>query len=146
MSQLNSSPHFPPAFYRVSIKALIRDGNKILFNYEKEKNYYALPGGGLNWGEDPREALKREVMEEIGCKVICIADQPTFVLPHIVHNNRDMDWFYNLIVCFEAKIDTADIKGTEECDESRWLSQEEIQHVPLFEGEESLRAVLTKEK
>ena len=33
------------------------------------KQYYKLPGGGIEAGESPEIALKRECMEEIGCHV-----------------------------------------------------------------------------
>lgn len=135
-----SSSHFPKAFYRVSVKALIRDGDKILFGYEEDKKYYTMPGGGLDWGESPQDALKREIEEEMGCPVLWVAGRPTYVLPHIVHNRRGMDWFYNLVVCFEAKIDVSKFDMSKDYQKLDWFSKDEIQSIPLFEGEEGIRA------
>lgn len=76
MSESVTSAHFPNAFYRVSTKALIRKGNHVLFNWEEEEGYYALPGGGLDWGESVHEGLMREIKEETGYKVLKIAKKP----------------------------------------------------------------------
>ncbi len=136
----SSSPHFPPAFYRVSIKALIRKNGRILLGYEPKHNYYSLPGGGLDWGEEPHTALRREIQEELNATVVSIADRPAFVLPHIVHNRRDMDWFYNCIICYDVEIDGIEnFIPRDVYQKFEWILQTELQTVPLFEGEEGIR-------
>ena len=35
----------------------------------KRKNYYQYPGGGVDPGETPLQAVKREIREETGCVV-----------------------------------------------------------------------------
>ena len=45
-----------------------KDG-KIAVIYKKNKNEYKLPGGGVDKGEDFKEAFKRECIEEIGCMI-----------------------------------------------------------------------------
>jgi len=44
------------------------EGNVALLSVSKE-NYYKLPGGGIEEGEDKMTALYRECQEEIGCDV-----------------------------------------------------------------------------
>lgn len=57
---------FPNTFYRVSVKALIRDSqNRVLVVKEKQETW-SLPGGGLDHGEDPKEGILRELREELG--------------------------------------------------------------------------------
>lgn len=53
------------AYYRVSVKAKIKQNNKILLVKEDGKKW-DLPGGGLEHNENIEEALKRELKEEIG--------------------------------------------------------------------------------
>lgn len=50
--------------------AIREDGKIAIFN-KSNKNEYKLPGGGLEGEgeEEPEEAFKREVLEEIGCKI-----------------------------------------------------------------------------
>lgn len=50
--------------------AIREDGKIAIFN-KSNKNEYKLPGGGLEGEgeEEPEEAFKREVLEEIGCEI-----------------------------------------------------------------------------
>lgn len=58
---------YPNTFYRVSLEAVIRDGNgNILVNKEGDSDTWNLPGGGWDHGETEKQALARELYEEIG--------------------------------------------------------------------------------
>jgi len=52
----------------VSIKALIQQNGSVLLIKEPD-GQFALPGGRMNVGEQPRDTLYREVFEEIGLKI-----------------------------------------------------------------------------
>lgn len=51
---------YPNAFYRVSVKAVIANGRGGVFTI-REGEDWTLPGGGVDHGEDPLAALKREL-------------------------------------------------------------------------------------
>lgn len=57
---------------RVSAKAIVvQDGRVLLVrNHDADGDWYCLPGGGQAHGEALADALKRECLEEIGCRVI----------------------------------------------------------------------------
>ena len=58
-------------FSRPSARAIIiRDDNKIALVYSENEKYYKFPGGGIHEDEDKKEALIREVREEVGLIVI----------------------------------------------------------------------------
>lgn len=46
---------------------VINDKNQIALLKSTTHNYHKLPGGGVEPGEDMKLALKRELLEEIGC-------------------------------------------------------------------------------
>lgn len=60
------SGSYPNTFYRVAVKALIRntDGNILLVKEKSDK--WDLPGGGIDHGESPDDAIRRELQEELG--------------------------------------------------------------------------------
>lgn len=55
--------------YRISSRAIIIRGNKILLNEFNNGSYYNTPGGGVEANESLREAVRREVLEETGLTV-----------------------------------------------------------------------------
>lgn len=61
---------FNNPYIRYGARGIIRrpDGKIAIFN-KVNKNEYKLPGGGIDKGEKPEEAFKREAMEETGCKI-----------------------------------------------------------------------------
>ena len=51
-------------FRRPSARAIIRKGDKIALVYSPKEKYYKFPGGGIENGENPVEAMIRETREE----------------------------------------------------------------------------------
>lgn len=60
--------------YRLSAKAIIRNGRKLLLVNEDGK-HWDLPGGGVEHGESLASALRRELEEELGCRVNVVDPQ-----------------------------------------------------------------------
>ncbi len=83
---------------RIRVSAILRWGGRILLcRHEKgDRQYWLLPGGGVNSGESLTRALHRELAEEIGISdalpvegpvaiVDSIAPQRSFAQKHVVH-------------------------------------------------------------
>lgn len=58
-----------PYILRKAARAIVVYKEKIAFQYITKKKYYQLPGGGVVHGETLMEALKREILEEVGCEI-----------------------------------------------------------------------------
>jgi 8-oxo-dGTP diphosphatase len=65
---------------RQAVRAvLLDDSGQVYFLHVTKHGYHKLPGGGINDGEDRIQALKRELLEEVGCRAEIIAELGTVV-------------------------------------------------------------------
>ena len=87
------------------------EGNIAVFN-KQVKNEYKLPGGGIDAGEDPKEAFKREVLEETGCIIEVVDDLGT------IEEHKTLDNFKQISYVFVGKV----IEDTKQFDftEKKW--------------------------
>ncbi len=54
--------------FLIRCRAVIINDDKLLVVRIMDNKFYALPGGHLEWGEDIKECLSREIVEELGIK------------------------------------------------------------------------------
>lgn len=66
---LSVTPLNDPQTRYASRGIVVRDDGKIALFYKSKMNEYKLPGGGIDEGEIPIDAFKREILEEVGCEV-----------------------------------------------------------------------------
>jgi 8-oxo-dGTP pyrophosphatase MutT (NUDIX family) len=100
----------PPERQRVAAYALLtRDGDVLLTQMSSRtriEGRWTLPGGGIDHGEDPRDALRREVYEETGLRV-----EPGRVIDvhatHFVGARADglVENYHGIHLIFDAEID-----------------------------------------
>ncbi len=130
---MEHSKDFPDCFYRVVGKALcVRDG-KILLIHEPEarSGKWEMPGGGLDFGEDIKIGLKRELEEEMGLKVTKISEHPVYVWTHKYTKLRNLDWYYSLVLAYRVELEDLKFKSTKECDALEFFTKEQLQTLEL---------------
>ena len=117
-----------PCFYRVSVKGIvIDDQNRILLARESDDAWDML-GGGLDHGEDPVVCLKREIQEETGLTVAKVWPEPKyFVTAHKASNNM-----YIANVMYQIELENLDFKPSDECQELRFFTQQELRDLKLL--------------
>jgi 8-oxo-dGTP diphosphatase len=129
----------PPHRQRVAAYALLVRDEQILLTRMSSRTRiegrWTLPGGGIDHGEDPRDALRREVYEETGLEV-----QPGRVVDvhatHFVGARADgvVEDYHGIHLIFDAEI-TDESRDVEPHVVEEDGSTERAAWVPLAEAE-----------
>lgn len=118
----------PQCHYRISIKGLLLDETRTKFLITQEDNgKWCLPGGGLEHGEEPRDAPRREVREEMRIDIKWVAEAPSFFLSCNKKSN-EAEWVAN--VFYEMKVEHLNFTPSDECVAVRFVTAEEALALP----------------
>ena len=105
------------------VAAVIRDGNRVFATqrrYGPYKDGWEFPGGKIEPGEPPEEALRREIREEL--------DTEISVGEKLITVDYDYPEFHLHMDCFLAEV-IAGALILKEHEAARWLSREELDSV-----------------
>ena len=118
------------------VAAVIRDGNRVFATqrgYGEYKDGWEFPGGKIEPGETQREALKREIQEELETE-ITVGDLLTVV-------EYDDLKFHLSLECYWCEI----LNGTpvlKEHEAARWLELEALDSVAWLPADQSVVEVI----
>ena len=105
------------------VAALIRDGERVFATargYGNYKGWWEFPGGKVEPGESPEDALVREIMEEL--------DSEISVDEYISTVEYDYPEFHLSMRCYWCSLISGDIV-LKEAEDAKWLDVETIDSV-----------------
>jgi 8-oxo-dGTP diphosphatase len=77
MSELSKTP----AKYKIreAARAIVIKNGNIALMFVSKLNFHKLPGGGMDKGESVEDALRREIMEEVGSEINILGEVGTVI-------------------------------------------------------------------
>lgn len=120
------------------VAAIIRDGDRIFATqkgYGPYKGWWEFPGGKIEQGETPQQALKREILEELDTEV-----EVGELIRHVQYDypefHMDMDCFWCTVVRGNLKLN--------EAEDARWLSKADLFSVKWLPADQEILEIISK--
>ena len=114
------------------VAAIIRKGDKIFATqrgYGEWQDWWEFPGGKMEVGETPEEALKREIREELSAE-ISVGELLTTV-------EYDYPKFHLTMHCFLCTL-VGEALHLNEHEAARWLTKDELDTVKWLPADEEV--------
>ena len=124
---------------RISVvAAVIRDGERIFATqkgYGNYKDWWEFPGGKIEAGETPQQALKREILEELDTEIE-VGDLITSV-------EYDYPEFHLSMDCFWCTVTSGKLV-LKEAEDAKWLSKDELMSVKWLPADLEVLEIISK--
>ncbi|GAW90966.1 8-oxo-dGTP diphosphatase MutT [Calderihabitans maritimus] len=119
--------------------ALIKANGKILIAQRPAGSYMGLkwefPGGKVEEGEHPQEALRRELREELGIEV-----EVRDIFEVVSHKYKDR---HILLLCYQCRLLSRNVTPREG-QSYRWVTKEELDNYEFTEADKPIVNKLRK--
>ena len=116
---------------KIAQKAIIIRKNKVLLVRDPRMDgvIWEIPGGRMNINEEPREAVAREIMEELGVTILV---GPVVHMEQFIKGNEGKRAFVIVYECQMTDVEQTIVVSEAEVCEIAWVSAEELPGYPLF--------------
>ena len=120
---------------RVIVAALVNDGDKYLFlKQNKTDGAYpdmlVIPGGGLELGENPDDAMRRELLEETN---ITVKNLKPFNFDTAIRDYKG-DVYQLIFLQYTAEYGDGEPKAGSDAKELVWVDKKDLENQPINEA------------
>ena len=121
------------------VAAILRKGERVFATqrgYGDWKDLWEFPGGKIEPGEGPEEALVREIREELGAQIA--------VESYLTTIDYDYPAFHLHMGCYLCRVTGGELT-LKEHEAARWLSRDELDAVAWLPADRTIIELLKKE-
>ena len=118
--------------YRVA--CIIKKNNKILVQSNSKANYLSLPGGRCEFGENSINAIKREIMEEMGYETSLVKE--IGIIENFFTSSFNKKRYHEILFLYELKFNNKEVynmdtistieENKKECVKYNWIEIENL--------------------
>lgn len=124
----------PDAFYRISVKVLIKDEeSRLLVVQDRTDSNWEIPGGGIDHDESIQQAAKREIREELGVELLELDNGPIAITLGEHPNN-----YLTLMLYYRGKLSSYDFT-LEKKFNSKFVDQDEFMKLNMMSDEAPIK-------
>lgn len=123
--------------YRVSIKGLAKNENGEYLLIKEDNGLWEIPGGGLEFGENSEEALRREIFEEMGLTLSFISEHPILIL-----NTVNLIGEPILNICYSITFTNLNFTQSKECMEIKFFKPNEMLELDAYHNVKEIGRIL----
>jgi 8-oxo-dGTP diphosphatase len=125
-----------PHVYVSAYALCVRDGQMLLARIgpgRYDTGQWALPGGGLNWGEDPADAVLRELTEETGLTGHTPKLADIFSATYARTAERPLDPLHHLAIVYFVETLPGELRHEQDgsTDRCAWFALADLAELPL---------------
>ncbi len=128
----------------ISVDVIIKYNNKIVLvkrRNEPSRDMWALPGGFVEFGEEPQNAAIREAKEETGLDITLFDSKKAWVFGHPKRDPR-YPRRHVITLIFVADAKSKNIRAGDDAKDAGFFSRKEIPKRMAFDHKEIIKDVL----
>ena len=129
-----------PSVYRISVKGIVINDDGLVLLCREDNGKWEMMGGGIDHGETPEECMHRDIKEETSLEVTYMSPAPLYFFTY----ERRLPGKFAANIVYEIKLKDLNFTPSEECQELKFFSVDEMKKLDRFPNIDKLIEALEK--
>lgn len=126
---------------RITVKAIIHRNNAVLLVQDHKKKW-EMPGGKIDFGERPEDAIRRELHEELGFSDVVVKD---IINAWTFSVDAEGNEYQFIVIVYDVASGDGVVKTSDEHIHYEWIPLEKIDSLDMRDGyKQSIRRFFEK--